>query len=294
MTSARPSASARATPEFFSTRIREAQRFYLDLNPPRGRTLAVVCGGWERCAPDYAIHRPSFPYLSLEYVVQGRGTVALGGRRHPLEPGRLFAYGPGTRQDIVADPDDPPFKYFVDFTGRNARALLRSCGLPPGTVGRVFPPTALQTLFDELVRAGQQASRHSGPLCVRLLECLALRLADAQAPVTPAESLAFRTYQLCRQHIQEHYARLRTLAEIARECRVNGAYICRLFRRYDSQTPYQYLRRLKITEAAALLEDPRVLAKQAGEAVGFDDPFHFSRAFKAVLGLSPDHFRRLR
>jgi AraC-like DNA-binding protein len=37
-----------------------------------------------------------------------------------------------------------------------------------------------------------------------------------------------------------------------------------------------------------------VLVKQVAAELGFDDPFHFSRAFKNIFGLSPEAFRRLR
>jgi AraC-like DNA-binding protein len=67
-----------------------------------------------------------------------------------------------------------------------------------------------------------------------------------------------------------------------------------LFRRYDHQSPYQYLLRLRMNLAAEQLHQPGALVKQVAEQTGFDDPFHFSRAFKSVFGLSPDAFRRLR
>jgi AraC-like DNA-binding protein len=54
------------------------------------------------------------------------------------------------------------------------------------------------------------------------------------------------------------------------------------------------LLRLKMNHAAERLHQPGVLVKQVAEEAGFSDPFHFSRAFKSALGLSPDAFRRLR
>jgi AraC-like DNA-binding protein len=87
---------------------------------------------------------------------------------------------------------------------------------------------------------------------------------------------------------------LRTLQQIASECHVNNAYLCRLFRRYDNQTPYQYLLRLKMNFAAECLRQPGVLVKQVAEEAGFADPFHFSRVFTSVFGLSPVAFRGLR
>ena len=87
---------------------------------------------------------------------------------------------------------------------------------------------------------------------------------------------------------------LKTLQQIAQERHVDGAYLCRLFQRYDHQSPYQFLMRLKMNLAAERLQKPGALVKQVSEESGFNDPFHFSRAFKKVFGLAPDDFRRLR
>jgi AraC-like DNA-binding protein len=283
-----------AAPDFFSPQVSEARRFYLDLNPRPAAALVVVCGGVEHCTPEYHLQRATFPFFGLEYVARGRGTVKLQGRAHALQPGRVFAYGPGVRQDIAGDPTAPLVKYFVDFAGTEALARLRTCRLKPGGVTQVFPPHDLQPLFDELIRSGSAGTPRSAELCARLLECLTLKLADARAPTHGAGTMAFTTWQHCRAHIQQHFRRLKTLEQVSAECHVNGAYLCRLFRRYDHQSPYQHLLRLKMNHAAELLQLPGALVKQVAEQIGFGDACHFSRAFKSVFGLAPDAFRRLR
>jgi AraC-like DNA-binding protein len=216
------------------------------------------------------------------------------GTLHVLQPGRVFSYGPGVSHEISNDPAEPMVKYFVDFTGPKAKALLASCGMAPGHVSQVFPATELQNLFDELIHSGLQATRGSAALCDHLLKCLILRIRDARAPLGGGETRAFETYQKCREHIQHHYQRLKTLEQVSAECHVNNAYLCRLFARYDHQSPYQLLLRLKMNLAAQLLHRSEALVKQVAEELGFEDPFHFSRAFKREFGLSPDEFRRLR
>jgi AraC-like DNA-binding protein len=94
--------------------------------------------------------------------------------------------------------------------------------------------------------------------------------------------------------METNFVRLQTLDQIAAERHVNKAYLCRLFHRYDQQTPYQFLLRLKMNHAAEQLQQPGMLVKQVAEQAGFADPFHFSRVFRAVLGLSPARFRNLR
>lgn len=289
-----PAPYTAAIPEFFSPQVAEARRFYLDLNPPRQLRLAVVCGGVERCMPDYAIHRTTFPFYSIEYVARGHGELKLGKRLHRLQPGRIFSYGPGVPQHITGDRNDALEKYFVDFTGKGAPDLLSSCRLAPGHIAQVFPPNTLSALFDELIQGGLNSGRRSADLCVKLLECLALKIAGANAPLEGVATLAFSTYLQCRRHIEQHFLRLRTLEQIAGECHTNNAYLCRLFRRYDRQTPYQALLRLKMNHAAERLQQPEILVKQIAEEVGFADPFHFSRVFKGILGLAPHAFRALR
>jgi AraC-like DNA-binding protein len=281
-------------PNFFSPQVAEARRFYLDLNPPKMRRLSVVCGGLEHCQPDYAIQRATFPFYSIEYVARGHGELKLKGRTHILQPGRLFAYGPGVPHHITGSSSDTLVKYFVDFAGTASLALLRSACLAPGRVAQVFPPNALTPLFDELIHSGLQVGRSGGDLCAGLLNCLAIKILVAKAPLEDSETMAFTTYQQCRWHIEQNFIRLRTLEQIASECHANNAYLCRLFRRYDLQTPYQYLLRLKMNHAAARLQQPGVLVKQVAEESGFADQFHFSRTFKKILGLSPDIFRRMR
>jgi AraC-like DNA-binding protein len=281
-------------PAFFSPQVLAARRFYLDLGPPRAKPLAVVCGGCERCAPDYVIQRSTFPYHSIELVARGKGTLRLARQEVPLGPGAVFAYGPGVAQDIASDAADPLVKYFVDFTGSRAARLMRQCLLPPGTVARVFGPGEVQRIFDDLIHNGLKGSRFSPQICDVLLEHLLLKIGDCLVPWGAVETPAFATYQRCREHIQSQYLRLHSQVQIADECHVNPAYLCRLFRRYDHQTPYQFLMRLKMNLAAERLQDAGTLIKQVAVELGFSDPFHFSRAFKSIFGLSPEAFRRLR
>lgn len=285
---------AATPPDFFSAQVSAARRFYLNLQPPRGTQLAVVCGGVEHCATDYEIQRDTFPFYSIEYVARGEGNLKLGKRSHELKPGIIFAYGPGIRQHITSNPQKPLVKYFVDFAGTQSLQWLQRSRLASGKVSEVFPPNEIQPLFDELIRSGQRGTRHSPELCRQLLGCLGVKLLEARAPLQSGESPAFATYQTCRQFIAEHFHRLRTLEETAKECHVDTAYLCRLFRRYDHQSPYLFLTRLKMNAAAGQLQQPGALVKNVAADLGFTNPFHFSRVFKSIFGISPDAFRKLR
>ncbi|MDY0358061.1 MAG: AraC family transcriptional regulator, partial [Sedimentisphaerales bacterium] len=195
---------------------------------------------------------------------------------------------------ITAEGPEPLVKYFVDFTGPTAAKVLCDNDLAPGTAVQVASPDAVLRIFDDLIANGCSGTCHGPAICAKLVELLALKIAEAGLVDDPYRTAAFSTYQSCRQYIRDHFATLRTLEEIAESCHVDEAYLCRLFKRFDSQSPYQYLTQLKMAQAARALQRNDALIKQVAFELGFADPFHFSRAFKKVFGLSPAAFRKLR
>ena len=280
-------------PAFFSRQVRKARRFWLDV-PLSEPPLAVAGGGHELCSPQYVVERPSFPYYSVELVVRGRGWLSLDGTRHELTAGTVFSYGPGVDHRIRTDPHGLLEKYFVGFTGPRALPILRDCGLPPGSAARVSSVGEVRDIFENLIRDGLCNTATANVLCAVLSEYLLIKLADLITPPGARPSPASATFQRCRQYIAAHFRRLRSLEQIAEECDLDQAYLCRLFRRFGHPAPYQYLLRLKMNFAAEQLRDPRILVKEVAADVGFQDPFHFSHAFKNVFGASPDVFRRSR
>lgn len=281
-------------PEFYSKQVREADRFYLDTYARARQPLTVVCGGCESCEPGYQIDRDDFPFYSIEFVARGKGTLTLAGRQHALGAGKVFAYGPGVSHVITTDADDPLVKYFVDFIGPSARKMLRKYGPAPGQAVQVTAPEAILRIFDDLIRNGQTDSPYSPLLCATLVQQLILKTAEIAVVEATEATAAFATYQSCRELIRENCLALRSLDEIAERCEIDGAYLCRLFKRFDNQSPYQYLMRLKMNIAAQRLQAPDALVKSVAYALGYEDPFHFSRAFKRVFGVSPNTFKRLR
>lgn len=281
-------------PTYFSKQVHEANRFYLDAHGDATKRLAVVCGGCEHVDDVYTINRHDFPFYCVEFVARGTGTLTLGNETIPLLPGRVFTYGPGVPHVITSDAHDPLVKYFVSYTGREAEPLLIRYNLTPGTVVQAACPETILRVFDDLVTNGAGGSRFAPLICATLVELLVLKIAESTLAEAASQTPAFATYQTCREFIRENYLQFKTLENIAQACHVDEAYLCRLFKRFDSQSPYQYLMQLKMAVAARRLHYEGKLVKEVAYELGFSDPFHFSRAFKNVFGLSPTTFRKLR
>lgn len=280
-------------PVFFSRQIANARRFYLEQVPGADAALAVVSGGCEHCTAEYEIHRRSLPFSGLEFVASGHGKVGFGRHETPIMAGSIFSYGPRTAHDIRSDRSAPLVKYFVDFAGTRAAALLEENGPSPGTVIQTSAPGEVMAVFDELIRNGLRDTPFSGRIATLILEHLLLKIAETRIPNGSSTLPAFATYRRCREHLEAHWRQYDTLADIAAACHVDGAYLCRLFRRFDRQSPYQLLLRLRIHHAAGLLRDGNATVAAVADRLRFGDPFHFSRVFKKIMGVPPSVFARM-
>ena len=124
------------------------------------------------------------------------------------------------------------------------------------------------------------------------LRLLLLKIAQKALPPQTAEPRALAAYQRARRHIEAHFAELQTAEQAARACHMTPVHLSRLFRRFAHTPPYHFLMRLKMNRAAELLLDAGLMVKEAAERLGFTSQFQFSRAFKRIYGLAPDHFIR--
>jgi AraC-like DNA-binding protein len=281
-------------PDFFSSQVLEANRFYLNIQSQKNQTLKVVCGGREHCQPGYRIDRSNFPFYSIEFVASGRGAVVLDDKKNALFAGKVFSYGPGIAHIITNETEMPLVKYFVDFTGPDASKMLRKFGPAPGNTTQVSSPEVIIQIFEDLIKNGQNVSSYTPLLCTAILQQLIFKIAETSKIENTRVTSAFYTYQKSREIIQKNCLTLRSLDMIAKECNIDNAYLCRLFKRFDNQSPYQCLMQMKMNLAAQRLQSPDSSVKEVAQEFGFSDPFNFSRVFKRIFGISPGTFKYLR
>ena len=72
---------------------------------------------------------------------------------------------------------------------------------------------------------------------------------------------------------------------------LSASQLRRLLLQWTGLSPMAFLRRARVDRARRLLADPDLSIKQVAFRCGFTDPFHFSRVFRRVDGLSPTQFR---
>jgi len=279
-------------PGFVAPHIRRGR--YIFLEAAGDGPLALVCAGYEECGPDFLVDRPSFRWHAVELLESGSWEVRRGGRWVAAAAGTIVVYGPGQAGGIRATGRGPHGKYFADFRGTAARRELQAAGLSARRVRHLADGRPASDLYEQLLSCTTLPPRAQTKVITALLPALLVRL-GAQPETAPRPAAQRRlVFERCRDYLAAHYTSVRGPGAAARACRVGPEYLSRLFREHTGQTPSQFLARLRMHHAARLLQHSNLTVKAVGRAVGFDDPYHFSRVFKQIHGMAPSNFAGLR
>lgn len=244
----------------------------------------------EKCSPDYAVRRTEFSYVAIEFVVSGRARVSIGSEAFDLRPGSLFGYMPNTALTIENSGVYPLTKYFVNVYGAVARKLFEESPLGGLQVLDFSGVRWVEETFRQLVKFGARGGVKAERSCRLLAELLLMQVEETEGEQEGPMSAARQSYQKCRSLIEAKFATMKSIAELSAEVSLDQAYIARLFGRFDDETPFKKLTRLKMNQAARLLLRENLMVKNAAGAVGYDDAAHFSRVFKQTYGVSPARF----
>lgn len=271
--------------------VLDAKYFYYETGPTSNSNLAIVCGGYEKCASDFELNRSNYPYHVVKYTVKGKGTLRIHSRTHPLQNGSLSSFSPGTVHIYKADPNDPLEHIFITFIGKQAKKLLTDSTLNTKGVIDVPNPDKVLSIFQTVLSNGLKKTEYSQQLNCSYLRILLLELASNIDSSDNPTSISAATYKKAKKYIDDNFSEVYSVRQVADQCRINIRYMSRLFKQHNYMTPRQYITGLKMNKAATMLLSTTFNVNQISYSVGFEDQYHFSRCFKKHFGLSPRHYR---
>ncbi|WP_072327892.1 MULTISPECIES: helix-turn-helix domain-containing protein [unclassified Paenibacillus] len=83
-----------------------------------------------------------------------------------------------------------------------------------------------------------------------------------------------------------------TREKLAQLAGLRPEHYSRLFKQYKLKSPIDYLTELRIQAAKLLLRRRDLTVRQVARAVGFEDPYYFSRRFSLHTGMAPSEYKR--
>ncbi len=94
-----------------------------------------------------------------------------------------------------------------------------------------------------------------------------------------------------KRYIQDRYNESISLDEAARAVNASTRHFCKVFKQATSITFTDYLARVRVEKAKALLQNPHLRVSEIAFETGFESISQFNRSFKRITGKSPTQFR---
>jgi AraC-like DNA-binding protein len=221
-----------------------------------------------------------------------RKKVAAVGRmaaRPPALPHAQANHGDKKPDEDRADPFSPWTIFWIHFRGAQAADHLANLGVSAARpVVPVDDPGVLLAAFEDTIRHanrgfGEAALTGLSTAFARLLGLAKVHQVAVGARSRNAENRLLKVLAMMREDV----ARPWTLEELARQANLSPPHFTALCRRQTGMPPLGLLIRLRLQRAMDLLQRGNHNVAEAARAVGYEDPFYFSRLFKKHIGVTP-------
>lgn len=236
------------------------------------------------------------PNWHLILTLGGTASFRQPGREVPLSRGDAILFTPDCHQDYGPPPGGAWENLFVHFSPRPQwLPWMRWPRVGDGLFLVHLRPAALAHAEAALTRCDAYAhssfSSFAHELALSALE-EAILLGAHEARYAAGEARRSPEVEAAVQAIAADLAERHSVPSLARLAGLSPSRFSHRFKDETGESVIGYINRLRMREAARLLEAEELSVKAVAAAVGFASPFHFSRQFKKWYFLDPTSFRR--
>ena len=229
----------------------------------------------------------------LIYCVKGKGWYEINDVKHALLENQLIILPPNIIHKYGADSITPWSIYWIHFTGEHASAIVNYLQKE-----ETYSPISIvideqrDIVFNKIFSSLEMADNMDNMLDALLSFPYYL---TSFRPTNFKEKKALNNYNPIEKSIAFMKTKLNTmiaLKELADNVSLSVSHYSTLFQQKTHNSPFNYFLFLKMQHACQYLENTDLSVKQVAAELGYDDPFHFSRVFKNIIGVSPKGFRK--
>ncbi len=261
--------------------------------------LSLYQFGWEHCEPSHLYGPAARNHYLFHYVISGTGKLMADNSRgethtYQIRSGQGFMLYPGQISTYIADQKIPWEYVWLEFDGLRVRELL---GLTTLSKDQPVYHSNSKELREEMMQEMLYIAQHADESPFHLIGHLYLFFdylsrSAASRSLTKGGRLQDFYIREALVFIEQNFQNEISVEDIAARCGLNRSYFGKIFRDALGKSPQEFLISYRMTKATELLKLTRLSIGDIGNAVGYPNQLHFSRAFKKVYGISPKEWRK--
>ena len=254
--------------------------------------------GWEQCTPAHSFGPAARNHYLFHYVISGTGTLMADDSKgvtqtYQIKSGQGFMLFPGQISTYVADKNLPWEYAWLEFDGLKVREMIEIAGITKDSpIYHANSKDLRQNMMEEMLYIVKNADKSPLHLIghlylfldymTRSAETMRLKQGGRLRDFYIKEALYF---------IEQNFQNDISVEDIAAFCGLNRSYFGKIFHDTIGKSPQEFLMSYRMQKATELLKLTQLSIGDIGNAVGYPNQLHFSRAFKNVYGVSPREWR---
>ena len=246
----------------------------------------IELSGITNCDERYDVKREKSHCYILEYIYGGSGTVIVDGKEYHVETGDAYILPKGISHEYY--PDKTWDKIWFNVDGTLVNNLIYSYGLEQNIVFKRVNNKKIFDEFYEITNSDLPIKEIMQKSAIKFHAILQLLYSQQQNRIFDLKVTAIK-----KMLDSNLYEKNISLKAIAKELHISQTQVISIFKKAFNMTPYQYFAKRRIEIAASLLLNSNMQVKEIAEALHYADQPYFSNAFKKIMGMSPEKYRKL-
>ena len=260
--------------------------------------LGLYQFGREQCKPGHSFGPATRNHYLFHYVISGTGTLLADNSKgesvtYKIKSGQGFLIFPNQITTYFADKEIPWEYTWIEFDGIRVNEALSLTELSPDNP--VFHPNSRDTrdkMRDEML----YIATHPDESPLNLIGHLYLffdyfTTACRSRRIVESSKMSDYYIKEALNFIEQNFQNDISVEDIAVVCGINRSYLGKIFRKSVGRSPQEFLIDYRMVKATELLQTTSLSIGDIGNAVGYSNLLHFSRAFKNEFGVSPRQWR---
>ncbi len=260
--------------------------------------LGLYQFGWEQCDPSHSFGPAARNHYLFHLCLSGTGTLFSNNTKgelitYQVKSGQGFMLFPHQICTYIADHEIPWEYVWVEFDGLRVKESIDSAGLTQNNpIYRSRHKNIAETMKSELLYLVNHKDESPFHLIGHLYLFIdSLIRSSSSTQIGSGNSLRDFYIKEAFSFIEQNFQNDISIEDIAACCGLNRSYFGKIFHQNMGKTPQEFLMSYRMTKATELLKLTELSIADVGNAVGYPNQLHFSRAFKNIYGLSPRQWR---
>ncbi len=249
--------------------------------------------GSYKCIPDYSYGPIVRPRGIIHYVISGKGKLVISDKEYDIHAGQIFLIPAGVSAYYKADTKDPWSYLWTHLGGTILLEILRDSGIDEFSPVKDILPIDGQNVFTSILKDIFDNYQREYYCIGKMYEMIDyFKQTYIKENTAAIENLQLKYVKTVIKYIQLKYSEQLKVESIASTCGLNRSYLSRLFKDATGSTIQDYLLSYRMKTAENMLLTTSNSIQYIAYAVGYNDIFTFSKAFKKHVGSAPSDYRK--